>query len=195
MDNKLLHFKLAYECFKLPRNVVFTTYEWLGSLFNLYDIGEEKNTLDTNLMDFISNKNLENIRRICYILRHLENIFLNFDENNLNRYDYFDKINYKYKYVLKITEKFLSEGPGNIPCIDNEIKCKKCDFKTNIIPCFDLEIFNNNKRNHDFKTLNCNNFICNKCGFYLSTITAESSNYYKCIDIDNICVNHVFDIE
>ena len=38
MDNELLHFKLAYECFKLPRNVVFTTYEWLGSLFNLYDI-------------------------------------------------------------------------------------------------------------------------------------------------------------
>ena len=50
MNNELLYFKLAYESFKLPKNVVFTSYEWLGSLFNLYDIGQEKNTLDTNLM-------------------------------------------------------------------------------------------------------------------------------------------------
>ena len=59
-NNHLLFLMQIYFNWSIVRKIQIFLLHWCFSciiLFNLYDIGQEKNTLDTNLIYFIANKN------------------------------------------------------------------------------------------------------------------------------------------
>lgn len=185
MTNQLCYFNFINYDFKLPKDVIFYNYKWLGNLFNIYNFGEEKYNLDTNLIDFIANQTQHNNRIIVNILKKIESFHINNDESiyDLN------------KYHLEIIENFLNYGPGDIMGIDIEFKCINCDYKTYNIPKFyNINKNNNNNKNiHLFKDLTSTTKICNRCGLFIDCLhinNEDNFKKYKCIDI---CIDHIFE--
>ena len=204
MNETFLCFQFANVEIKLPEKIVYYYYEWLANLFNLINIGSDakKTHLDYNLLSYVENKNLTNIRNMIYVLKFLEKIY----DNDCSELDKIKKINTlinelsisKYKYVFKITEDFLKNGPGNIKGIDKKLKCKKCKYETYEIPYYQL--LNKLQRplhKHDFYKMNEYKIICNHCGKSFSSFNNSLMNdnkYNYCIRYNEECYDHNFDL-
>ena len=204
MNETFLYFQFANVEIKLPEKVIYYYYEWLANLFNLSNIGSglKKTHLDFNLLSYVENKNLTNIRNMTYVLKSLEKMY----DNDYNDIDKIKKINTlvnellmsKYKYIFKITEEFLKNGPGYIKGIDIKLKCKKCKYETYEIPYYQLlNKLQTPNYKHDFFKINDYKIICNHCGKSFSSFgnsLTDDYTYNYCIRHNEECYDHDFDL-
>ena len=81
----------------------------------------------------------------------------------------------KYKHVFTIMEKFLKMGPGNIPGIDHNFKCKNCNYETSEIPAhYEQKNHSIYPIKHDFYQISDYNVVCKICGIQCSSSSQQN---------------------
>lgn len=202
-NNKFLVFKFSFLQLKLPYIIVVNQYEWLASLFNINNMEcfPEKASLDYDISNYIILKDNHNIRHMMYILKKMESIY----DIDYNNYESIEQMNMrvheilmsKYKHVFTILEKFLKMGPGNIPGIDHNFKCKFCNYETSQIPAY----YEKNKQHeikHDFYQISEFNVVCKVCGIQCSSSSQQNvqllQKYCSMRNNSEICQEHDFDL-
>lgn len=185
--NHIIKFKFGHKEIQFPRKVL-VYYPWLNDMFGGGNIGELKNELDYNIVDYLSNVNTSDIRCMLKSLLHLQNLYNEDDDEDTEEITmdttigglYFNK-DFYYTYFLDKTENFLKHGPGFTKGLDIPFVCTKCNAesyhpymnKINSPPKHDIEIIGNMLA------------LCKICG---NTWSAHNQNLS--LNIAQCCITH-----
>jgi hypothetical protein len=175
-----MEFYLAHKKYIFAESVVLS-YKWLSNMFGLYDIGEKKLKLIYNLKDYLVGVEMYIIREMIEALDYLECYY----NNELK------KVSYKNNFVIRMTENFLSLGPGETKGLDVEFVCNKCNMRE-LRPCKKRGVMQKKEKFHIFERINQNSVVCKNCGIIFSSmIDLDTQTVRGCIDnnTNNICVH------
>ena len=171
----IIKFKFGHKEIQFPRKVLIY-YPWLNNMFGGGDVGEIKNELEYNIVEYLSNVNTGDIRCMLKSLLHLQNLY-NEDDDDEDTEEltmdttigglYFNK-DFYYTYFLDKTESFLKNGPGFTKGLDIPFVCTKCNDET-----YHPYMIKPTIAKHDIEIIGNMMALCKICG---NTWSAHNQN-------------------
>jgi|TARA_B110000093_G_scaffold183302_1_gene233412 hypothetical protein len=169
-----MEFSLAHKTYCFPEEAILC-YKWLSSMFGFSNIGEPKEKLLYNLKEYLPEEiEMYIVREMiealdCLQLYYSSNSNSNSNRNNNSNTDKDENAITDFdSNKMRMTEYFLSNGPGATKGLDIPFECTTCHAQE-LRP----EIIEYTVKKHELEQVSQTTLLCLNCGVLFSTL----SNY------------------
>tara|TARA_B110000503_G_scaffold138493_1_gene224791 strand:- start:1305 stop:1856 length:552 start_codon:yes stop_codon:yes gene_type:complete len=180
-----MEFSLAHKTYYFPEEAILC-YKWLSYMFGFSNIGEPTEKLLYNLKEYLPEEiEMYIVREMIEALDCLQ-LYYNSKSNNNNIDKDENAITHCDSNKMRMTEGFLSNGPGATKGLDIPFECTTCHAKE-LRP----EIIEYTVKKHELEQIAQTSLLCLNCGvLFCSLSNNELQKPIYCNIIPTVTCRH-----